>query len=1011
MRLLLRFFSLVLICTSMQVGAQNLFRVSQVNPFIGTGGHGHTYPGAVVPHGMVQLSPDTRLQGWDGCSGYHYSDSFIYGFSHTHLSGTGCSDYGDVLLMPGNGKANPNNELYKSAFSHKRELASPGYYSVHLEKDDIDVELTATERVGLHRYRFNNPNQRYILLDLKHRDEVLASSLKRIDDSTYTGMRRSKAWAEDQYVFFAMRFSKPVINVTVFQDDQPVLNQSIHSGKNIKCSFQFADGTDAVETRVALSPVSEEGALNNLIQEASYHLSFYNLKLSSALNWEKELLKVDVRSQDSNKLSIFYTALYHTAIVPNINMDVDGKYRGRDNQIHQADGFTYYSVFSLWDTYRAAHPLYTIIDQKRTLDYIKTFLVQFQQGGRLPIWELSSNETDCMIGNHSISVIADAWLKGIRGFDEKQAMEAMLNAAYWNHEGMQGYQQHGAVMVEDDHESVSKTLEYAYNDYCIARMAEQLGYRKIALQFYQRAQQYKNLFDSKTGFMRPVKNGGWLEPFEPREVNNHFTEANSWQYSFYFPQDIEGYIQMIGGLDSLEKKLDDLFNAPSTTTGREQSDITGLIGQYAHGNEPSHHIVYLYNYTRHPWKTQFYASKIMEEFYKNEPDGLIGNEDCGQMSAWYVLSAMGLYPVTPGNGLYMIGSPQLHEVVLNFESGRVMQIHVQWPLDGRRYVSKVSLGKYGIKGIKPLKSPLISHADLMNGGILLFEMSKDSTASAYKKPVREQSLQQIQASLIQTTSREDRSDSIASFARQSKESVNPIFVKNPVIDGGSMAFVGKKSVQISCDQKNTKLHYTLDGSNPSANSKPYTNAFDIDTTTTVKVIAIDPNDNCSKVVTAVFYKSLHDWEVVLNTVFEPQYAGGGAQGLVDGIRGTTNWRMGNWQGYQKTALDMVIDRRHSDSIHYVKIGVLQDTRAWIVVPKRIVVSVSEDGKTFKPAGSVSNLLPIEQLEPTRLDVLIPVQPQKVRYVRVVAEQYGNLPDWHEGAGGDTHIFVDEVGVD
>lgn len=979
-----------------------------VNPFIGTGGHGHTYPGAVVPHGMVQLSPDTRLEGWDGCSGYHYSDSFIYGFSHTHLSGTGCSDYGDVLLMPGNGKANPDNETYKSAFSHQRESATPGYYSVYLEKDAIDVELTATERVGLHRYRFKNPNQRFILLDLKHRDEVLASSLKRINDSTFTGMRRSKAWAEDQYVFFAMQFSKPVTDFSVFQDDQPIGKQSIHTGQNIKCSFQFADGMDALEVRVALSPVSEEGALNNFNQEASFQLSFDRIQLGTAIRWKDELLKVEARSQDPNKLSIFYTALYHTAIVPNINMDVDGKYRGRDNKIHQANGFTYYSVFSLWDTYRATHPLYTIIDQKRTQDYIKTFLVQFQQGGRLPIWELSSNETDCMIGNHAISVIADAWLKGIRGYDEKLAMEAMLDAAYWNHEGMQGYQNHGAVMVEDDHESVSKTLEYAYNDYCIARMAEQLGYQKIALQFYQRAQHYKNLFDSKTGFMRPVKNGGWLAPFEPREVNNHFTEANSWQYSFYFPQDIEGYIQMIGGPDSLEKKLDALFNAPSVTTGREQSDITGLIGQYAHGNEPSHHIVYLYNYTRHPWKTQFYASKIMEEFYKNEPDGLIGNEDCGQMSAWYVLSAMGIYPVTPGNGLYMIGSPQMHEVVLNFESGRVMQIHAQWPGEGRRYVSKVSLGKYGIAGIKAMKTPVISHADFMNGGIMLYEMSDDSTASAFKKPVREESLQNLHALLLRSISENDQSDSIVSFARQPRKSESQAFVKNPVIHGGSIAFNGTKSIQLTIDQKNTKLYYTLDGEQPSANSNLYTNPFEIDTSTTVKVIAIDSKGNFSKVVTAVFYKSLHDWAIRLNTSFEPQYAGGGAQGLIDGIRGNSNWRMGNWQGYQHVPMDVVIDRKSTDSISSVTVGILQDTRSWIIAPKTIQLFASVDGITFVPVGSSSRLLPIEQLESIRLDVVIPIEKQPVRYLRILATQYGKMPNWHEGAGGDTHIFVDEI---
>jgi hypothetical protein len=360
--------------------------------------------------------------------------------------------------------------------------------------------------------------------------------------------------------------------------------------------------------------------------------------------------------------------------------------------------------------------------------------------------------------------------------------------------------------------------------------------------------------------------------------------------------------------------------------------------------------------------------------------------------------------------MYMIGSPQMHEVVLTFESGRRMLIHAQWPGDGRRYLSKVSLGKYGVSGIKPMKSPVISHADFMNGGILLFEMSADSTQQAFKKPVREQSLQDIQALLLKTILDDDRSDSIPSFVRQPHENISPVFVKNPVIHGGSMAFVGTKSIQISCDQKNTKLYYTLDGKNPDANSNLYTIPLDIDTTTRVKVIAIDTKGNCSKMVTAQFQKSLHDWEVVLNTSFEPQYAGGGAQGLVDGIRGSTNWRMGNWQGYQKIPLDVVIDRRNADSVHSVKIGVLQDTRAWIVAPKRIVVYVSEDGKSFLPAGSISNLLPIEQLEPTRLEVLIPVLPQKARFVRVLAEQYGNLPNWHEGAGGETHIFVDEVEV-
>lgn len=985
-------------------------RADWVNPFIGTGGHGHTYPGAVVPHGMVQLSPDTRLEGWDGCSGYHYSDSFIYGFSHTHLSGTGCSDYGDILLMPGNGIPTPLNEQYKSSFSHQREKATPGFYTVHLDKNDIDVELTATERVGLHRYKFNNKKDRFIFLDLKHRDEVLASSLKRVNDSTFTGLRRSKAWAEDQYVFFAIQFSKKVTATTLFMNDIPANEQTENTGKNIKCSFQFNDGAEAIEVRVALSPVSEVGALNNLNTEANYQLNFDLFKIMAAQSWDQELLKVEVSSPDSNKMTIFYTALYHTAIVPNINMDVDGKYRGRDNQIHQAEGFTYYSVFSLWDTYRAAHPLYTIIDQKRTVDYIKTFLVQYQQGGQLPIWELSSNETDCMIGNHSIPVIADAWMKAIKGYDDKLALEAMLKASYWDHEGMKGYMEHGAVMVEDDHENVSKTLEYAYNDYCVAIMAEKMGYQAIAQQFYLRAQQYKNLLDLKSGFMRPNKNGGWLEPFEPREVNNHFTEANSWQYSFYFPQDIGGYIESIGGPDSLEKKLDALFNAPQKTTGRDQSDITGLIGQYAHGNEPSHHIIYLYNYTRHPWKTQYYANKVMNEFYKNEPDGLIGNEDCGQMSAWYVMSAMGIYPVTPGNGKYMIGSPQFNLVVLMMDNGKVFQFHPQWPDSSHIYISKAT-GLFGKKGKHPITESILTHENLVNGGAILYEMSSDEKKDAFTVPVKEIALHQMVNLLKEKKNAKDSSDAFQYFHENKSEYKQTEFVTNPVISGGAMAFREKKTIAISCAQNGVKIYYTLNGEEPDEKMNLYLHPFEIDTTTTIKAIAVDQKSNRSKVVKADFKKSTHDWSVTLNTVFEPQYEGGGAQGLIDGIRGTANWRMGNWQGYQLTNFDATIDLKAVKDIHAVKASFLQDVRAWIVMPGKVTVSTSVDGKDFKVVYTGEKLLPIEDLNPQIKTVIAAFEKQPVRYIRIVAEQYGKLPSWHEGAGGDTHIFVDEVEVE
>jgi len=1009
---------LIFVFCAMQTKAQLHFN-NYVNPFIGTGGHGHTYPGAVVPHGMVQLSPDTRLEGWDGCSGYHYSDTFIYGFSHTHLSGTGCSDYGDVLLMPGNGKASPINEVYKSHFSHQREKASPGFYSVHLDKNDIDVELTVTERVGLHKYHFSNQKERFILLDLKHRDEVLASSLRRVNDSTFTGLRRSKSWAEDQYVFFSIHFSRKVSGITLFQNDQPVDEQKVNDGKNIKCSFQFPDGTDAIEVRVALSPVSEEGALKNYRKEAD-QLFFENVKGCAAGVWAKELSKIEVSYYNPTKSAIFYTALYHTAIVPNINMDVDSSYRGRDNQIHKATDFTYYSVFSLWDTYRAAHPLYTIIDQARTKDYIKTFLVQYEHGGNLPIWELSSNETDCMIGNHSIPVIVDAWMKGIRGYDDKLAMKAMLDASFWDHEGMKGFIDHGAVMVEDDHESVSKTLEYAYDDYCVAIMAEKMGCLKLAQQFYRRAQQYQNILDANTGFMRPVKNGGWLEPFEPREVNNHFTEANSWQYSFYFPQDIGGYIDRIGGPDSLEKKLDALFTAPEKTTGRDQSDITGLIGQYAHGNEPSHHIIYLYNYTRQPWKTQYYANKVMNEFYKNEPDGLIGNEDCGQMSAWYVMSALGLYPVTPGNGQYMIGSPQFNTAVITMENGRVFQIHTQYPDSSHIYIAKTTMGLYGKKGMYPLKEPMLLHSDLLNGGAILYDMSDKKCDKAFTRPVTPQSLKQTQLALMKTGYKKDSGTIWKSFQEYDETLAQQYFVVNPVIHGGSMGFRDTKEISMSCSQPNVRIYYSTNGEAPNEKMNLYTQPFTIDTGMTIKAIALDAEYNRSKVVTAIYQKRTNDWSVKLNTPFEPQYEGGGSDGLVDGIHGTTNWRMGNWQGYQLNNFDATIDLNELKEVQSVKLSFLQDVRAWIVMPSKLTIMTSVNGKDYKVAYMGDHYLPIEDLNPQikTIDANLYLwsngqeanEDNKVRFIRIIANQYGKLPSWHEGAGGDTHIFVDEIEI-
>lgn len=638
-----------------------------VNPFIGTGGTGHTFPGATVPYGMVQLSPDTRIDGsWEGCSGYHYSDNRIYGFSHTHLNGTGVSDYGDILLMPTMGEPSFNNKIYSSTFSHANEKASAGFYAVKLDKHNIDVRLTTSTRVGFHEYTFNESGQANIILDLNHRDVLLEGRIRIIDGRNIEVLRRSEAWARDQYVYAKIEFNIPM-NISRILADSTDINGD-YFGKKVGLSFsKTVKKGDKILVKVALSPTSYEGAELNSTEISNW--DFEQVKKDAEELWNKELSKIEVTSTDKNKLTIFYTALYHTMMQPNIAQDLDGKYRGRDNKIHQAEGFDYYTVFSLWDTFRAAHPLYTLIDKKRTSDYINTFIKQFEQGGRLPVWELASNETDCMIGYHSVSVIADAMVKGIEGFDYEKAYQAAKYSAMLDHLGLEAYKKQGFISIDDEHESVSKTLEYAYDDWCIAQMAMLLDKKEDYQYFMLRSQNWKNLFNWETGFIQPKKNGGWDKPFDPKEVNNNYTEANGWQYTFFVPQDIPGIIEAMGGTTKFEAKLDEMFNSVSETSGRHQVDITGLIGQYAHGNEPSHHVAYLYNFVNKPKKTKEKVHFILDNFYKNDPDGLIGNEDCGQMSAWYVLSAMGIYNVSPGQPFWTTTEPYFGKMKVNFEDG------------------------------------------------------------------------------------------------------------------------------------------------------------------------------------------------------------------------------------------------------------------------------------------------------------------------------------------------------
>lgn len=954
---------LLLLSTAQVAAQQDLTRY--VNPFVGTAGHGHTYPGATRPFGMVQLSPDTRLTGWDGCSGYHYSDSIIYGFSHTHLSGTGISDYGDILLMPTVGNVHLNaltngspEKGYASYFQHRHEKASPGYYSVQLDDDNILAELTATERAGLHRYTFPATQQANIIIDLTHRDKVLDSGLRISGRDTIVGWRRSQAWAKEQIVYFAIQFSHPIIESGIAVDDKLVKGLGEARGQNVKAYVRFYTGTaPEVLVRVGISAVDTNGAWLNLAAELN-HKSFEKVRDEASAAWNAELNKIAVTGGSTAQLTNFYTALYHTMLAPNLFIDVDGRYRGRDMQVHKANGFQNYTVFSLWDTFRAAHPLYALVDQKRTRDFIKTFLVQYEQGGRLPVWELAANETDTMIGYHAVSVIADAAVKGIDGFDLNKAFEAMKQSAELReHRGLGPYIDNGFIAMEDERESVSKVLEYAYDDWCIAQVARMLGRTDDYQRYLARAQSYKNVFDPVTGFMRPRTNGNWVQPFDPREVTFAFTEANSWQYTFFAPQDVSGLMNLMGGPRGFAHKLDQMFAAESKTTGREQVDITGLIGQYAHGNEPSHHVAYLYNYAGEPWKTQFRVRQIMDEFYKPTPEGLIGNEDCGQMSAWYVFSAAGFYPVTPGSTIYAIGTPLFPEVRFKLENGKSFVVKARDVSEKNFYIQSATLNG------KPYSKSYVEHKDLLSGGELVFQMGPQPNRlwgrGFGKEPV---------AAIV-----------------GSKMIPAPVLI-------GAKTF--KNSVFIRVQNLAASAYYTTDGSEPTAKSTRFLRPFVINRDTTVKVRAIDARGNRSAVVTGTFHRIPHDWRITLSSSYSSQYPAGGDATLIDGIRGTMNWSGGAWQGYWEKDLEAVVDLGKVQPVAKVGAGFLQDIGSWIWFPRRVEIELSVDGRNFTPAASITH----DQRDTTFVNFTQTITPQNARYVRLRAVN----------SGKNTWIFADEI---
>ena len=940
--------------------------VDYVNPFIGTGGHGHTYPGATAPFGMVQLSPDTRLEGWDGCSGYHFSDEVIYGFSHTHLSGTGIPDYGDVLLMPATGQVLFHNGAdgqpgYRSPFRKDTEHAEPGYYSVYLDGPKVQVELTATERTGLHRYVFDQPgNAAHVLLDLTHRDRLLADSLHVVSDTDVEGFRVSSAWAREQHVYFVARFSKPFSSVK--RDSLP------------KTAFLFdlKDG-DTLLVKVGISAVDIDGARKNLDTELP-GWDFEATRQQTSDKWEAQLTKIDIEAGPKVE-RIFYTALYHNNVVPNLFSDVDGRYRGLDQRIHRAE-HPQYTVFSIWDTYRATHPLYTLLEMERTNDFMHVFLRHHRQGGELPMWELAANETYCMIGYNSVSVIADAYLKGIRDFDAEKALEAMIAISNQDKFGKVPYWKWGFIPSEEEGESVSKTLEYAYDDWCIAQMAKAMGKEEVYAEYLRRAQSYKNLFDPATRFMRAKNRHRWALPFDPAEVNFNYTEANAWQYSFYVPQDVSGWKELLGGDGALTAFLDELFTADSATSGREQADITGLIGQYAHGNEPSHHMAYLYNYDGAPWKTQERVWEIMNTLYKNAPDGLSGNEDCGQMSAWYVFSALGFYPVCPGSGDYALGVPKVRSATLFLENGKSFQIQVKGKAKGTPYVQAMRLNG------APYSKTYISHADILAGGTLEFEVG-DQPNKAWGRDPADWPQSRIDEYLI-----------------------TPV----PALASGRRSFDDRDTIRLNCALKEAAVYYTLDGTEPSPEAgMRYSDPIPISETTTLKAVAVHPVSGASKVITAELVKRPRKIAIQLAHPYGRQYTAGGDEALVDGLLGGPDFRTGEWQGYEGVDLDATLDLGEAVYVEEVSFRFLQDENAWIFFPLRVEFSISNDGENWR------NLPTLEtKTSPYKTGVLIQSYDrkvkEKVRYLRAVGVNRGTCPPGHKGEGGKSWIFADEITI-
>ena len=701
-----------------------------VNTFIGTAASGNTYPGATVPFGMVQLSPDDGISGDNYCSGYNYSDRVIVGFSHTHLSGTGVGDLLDILFMPAVLNLKSNDDLSKlknlhSIFSHDDETASPGYYSVLLKTFNIKAELTATKRAGFQKYIFPHSKNAVVVLNLGHkqnRDYTTGTYIKVINNSTIVGYRKSTGWTHDQRVYFAAKFSQPFKSVIFNKNNHIIKHQPEEKGINLEGIFLFnTEKENKILLKVGLSSANIEGAVKDLNAEIP-GWNFNKIKNEAAESWEKQLSKIKIETPSKELKTVFYSALYHSLITPNLFSDLNGNYKGADSLVHKAKGYDQYTVFSLWDTFRAVHPLFNIIERSKVNDFVKSLLAHFHQTGVLPKWELEGNEAHSMIGYYAVAIIADAILKGFHGFNIEEAYKAMKVTAMKNHSGIKYFRKIGFIPVNKVKHSVSRTLAYAYDDWCIAQVAKYLHKQNDYKYFIDMSKNYKNIFDKTTGFMRgKFADGKWVTPFRPNEIETkymEYTEGNAWQWTWFVPQDITEIVSLMGGKERFNNKLDSMFvKTPMLISGHKvPKSFPGVLGQYYQGNEPDQQVPYLYNYSGQPWKTQKVVRYICEKFYKDSPAGLPGNDDCGQMSAWYVFSSIGFYPVNPADDKYMIGSPMFQKSVINVKHGKTFSVIANNVSIKNQYIQSAELNG------KKFDRTYITYKEIMHGGKLIFNM-------------------------------------------------------------------------------------------------------------------------------------------------------------------------------------------------------------------------------------------------------------------------------------------------